>query len=514
MKRVVSTILLSVLLFWGLAFRLSSTQASPEEHVYYGYVPPTTDATGYFVDPIGGHYLEVLNLTLGLTMVIDGEAHDLVKYPSGTALLDVIGVNDGTHVEILDLITKEKLASITVDSLKLYTIPIKIGTFFKVVSDKRVALYLWGGTGYGARGSSELYPSVDGGFIGEKFVFLAATTTDTYTEARRGTNFLMFALEDTEYYLADSTGKEIKSGSVSTRNTVSQLLACRFPAHWAAHAVVGGSGNSIIFSLKTSKEVMISSQSTGAFIYIPTLEGGFVGKKFYVPVYVTIDEPGGTAAVLIIPHQPGKVTIYNLKLDVLAEKTFTQDDVDNKNFWFQTFGKSKQNLLIQSEGDVSVLSGSTRGTEEPDYLGPDVAFLGTRPGQELRFYAPTSAIIFSPTRVSALIDGKTYDLEYDGYVVLGSGVHTVKADQVLIVQVLGSSLAWVSWGAYLIEPLDVTKTYSATFEGLWSKQFELPVNLITAGGAVVVIVVVFVLFRRRKGVHGTSTISKVPPGAN
>jgi len=343
-----------------------------------------------------------------------------------------------------------------------------------------------------------LYPSADGGFIGKDFVFLAATTTDTYTEYTRGVNFLMSALEDTDFSLKDSTGKEVTSGSAATREIISQVLACRYQ-FGESRVVFGGSGNSILFSLESSGRVMVASQSTGDFFYVPAFTGGYRGKEFYTPSYVTRDEAGGSAAILVIPYEVGKVTIYDINLEVIAEKTFSQEDVENKNFWFQKFGKIKQNLLIKSEGDISVLSGTTRYLEDPSYLGDDIAFLGSQPNEELRFYAPTSAVVFSPLKASAIINGETVQFEADDYMVLGSGVHTVNADQTLIIQVLGTSVGWISWGAYLIEPMDVTKTYQLSTEKLWTKESELPITLI-AGAAIAVaaIIVAFILIRRRR----------------
>jgi hypothetical protein len=452
-----------------------------QEHVYYGYVPISTDMVPLY------------ELENGVTCN--------VSVPSGHAILDIIGFNDETYVKIINIVTGEELESLVINDLEHYRLFVPYGTFFKVISSSRVGVFLCGGNGYGNIGASVFYPATAGGFIGTEYKFISGTITDSYEYMRAGVNLYIEALEKTDFSLYDSTGVLLVSESIDQHGTKKYQLECRR----TSGSPVRGGGNSIIFHLKTNGLILASSMTSHTFTAVPALTGGFVGKIFYTPVFLAYEEPGAVAALIITPIEPSKVTIYDENLNVMAERSFSENDVENNVFWFYSVGRViRRSVLIVSTGNITVMTGSTRLYSELEYFGDDITFLGAKGNQEIKFYAPTQAIIFAPSDVSAVINGRTVFLKKDSFVILESGVNSVKADGDIIIQVLGMSSGWLDWGSYLIEPLDI-ETIVEVPKGFGEKTFSL-LDFLTGNlpilGIVVFIIVLMAFYIRRRSKSG------------
>jgi hypothetical protein len=144
-----------------------------------------------------------------------------------------------------------------------------------------------------------------------------------------------------------------------------------------------------VFKLSSIGEVIVCSVSLGALVQVPTLTGGYVGKTFWTPVHATYRQLGRTAALVIVPLEPGKVTVYKREdVSVVAEREFTDSDVAQKNYWFLKLEIGRFDLLVKSTGDVTVLIAQTLTEESPDFIGDGIAFLGSRPNQEVKFFTP------------------------------------------------------------------------------------------------------------------------------
>ena len=79
-----------------------------------------------------------------------------------------------------------------------------------------------------------------------------------------------------------------------------------------------------------------------------------------------------------------------------------------------------------------------------------------KPDREYRFFAPpvntdvlASAVIFAPQGATINIDGVTSNIPEEGYLMLGSGIHTIRSSNPLIVQILGGTGEWNNWGSYI-----------------------------------------------------------------
>ncbi|RLE37426.1 hypothetical protein DRJ17_06635 [Candidatus Woesearchaeota archaeon] len=444
------------------------TTRSQGEYVYYGYVPPSTDI---------GNIDELIN----------GEIRNYTP-PPGTALLDIIGTEDNTRVSVIDISTGEEIASVTVNSMEKRTVFIPYGTYFKIISNKRIAAMLMGGDSLETSG---FYPSTEGGFIGTDFVFIPFTVSDSYIPTRMGYNLLIMGLAKTKFKVLDSSGKWSASGEVDQQACKRYLLWCRVGHGEPAR----GAGNSMIFRLTTDDYVMVAAVTAESFMAVPAVTGGYVGKIFFALTYLTYDVSGGTAALIIVPCEPGKVTIYETSMDKIAEKTFTETDVAQDTYWFYKLGKVKKEVIIKSTGKITVLAGSTGGSETPENMGPDVSMMGIRPNELTKIFVPTVGVLFAPKDVKVTIDGVTQRLKRDQYVLLDSGVHSIKASDVVIVELICTRGTPWKWGTYLITPQDVLKSYEVP-SGFGEKKGGISIWLI-AGIIAVATVAVFVFLRRR-----------------
>ena len=488
-------LMLSVLLM--LVMPLSILSSPQEEHVYYGYIPISRDMGA--VDEL-----------------ISGKVHTY-EVPPSSALLDIIAIYDNTNVEVYDISAMKLLDSFSLNKFELKTIPLLYGTFFKVVTNKRVLVHICGGYSYcgvnnrrEVLGDGGFYPSLEGGFRGSEFIFLPETVSDSFETVHRGSNLIMIGLTNSKYSITDSSGTTSLKGEVSQRKYKEYFLACRI-FHGAP---AWGAGNSMIFSLKSDGDVFIASGTTASFMVVPSITGGFFGKLFLFPVYISITDFKTTGAIMIVPIEPCKVSIYDAEnMKLLAEREFSTKDIEKDVYWFYTLGHVKKLLFIKSTGKIVVFAGSTVGEETPENFGDDVTFLGIKAGEKGKFYVPEVAIIFAPEDCTITLDGKEIRLRKDGYMLIDKGVHRISTDKLVIIEILSGAgvirgyeecqliRGWGAWGSYLIESLDVIKKYEVPKDiekGITNatdmKWYYLSSLLIAIGAAISVL-----FYRRRKG---------------
>ncbi len=491
-KALIIVAVLALLVGVFLSSNPVNAQASAE-HVYYGFVPPSTDiAAELEIDdvPRPGEVDELLGGTkINYTV------------PSGVAILDIVGFEDGTSINIWDIYANQKIESATIDRLEKKMFYMPVGTFFKVEASHRIAALLAGGSlvfdadDWNA-GTSTFYPSVTGGFRGKEFIFTAAPGTHPYGYSMdvQGYNFYLFAVEEADWALSDAIEAWGADGHLASRGTRTTMLQSRMH-HLELN---NGAGNDVVFFLSTSGDTELMCCATGDYVVVPALTGGYIGKMFYAPTTATSGSASEhSASFIVVPLEEGTVTIYDRDLNVIATNTFTSTDVEDMNYWYHGFGLGRFDLIAESTGDIAFMVGETEGIAEIDYLGDDITFIGSRPNQEIRFFAPTMAVVFAPEALTISIDGgPPIQMAKDAFSLLESGVHSVSADRHVIVEVLAAGDDWDSWGSYLVEPIDI----DASFEipgGFEAKAVDYTMYIAAAVVAVVVVVVVVFVMRRR-----------------
>jgi len=465
----------------------ATVQASDSEHVYYGYVPPSTNIPE--VDELIGGVR--INYTV----------------PSGVAILDVVGLTDGTDIEIWDLYADQSLYSATLNRIEKKYFYIRFGTFFKIVASERIAALLSGGAmvyepdGYWLSvtklrgGTSTFYPAVTGGFRGREFIFNAAPATHpfAYSVDRIGYNFYIMGLEETDWTLVDAVQVSLRSEHLRQFGTGTMLLQSRV-FHQGTH---GGAGNDVVFHLTTTGDVEVSCCGIGDFVAVPAITGGYIGRLFYAPLAVTFDDPGRTAAFIAIPLEEGQLKIYDKSLNQIVTHSFTASDVDERNCWYYELGTGRYTLIAESTGDIAFMVGQTEGTADISHMGDDITFVGSKPSQEIRFYAPTMAVVFTPEALTATIDnGAPVQMAKDDFRLLESGVHSISADKHVIVELLAGGSGWNGWGSYLIEPSDADVSFEVP-QGFLSKPVDYTMYIAGAAVAIIVVLTVFMIRRKR-----------------
>ncbi|NHV07427.1 MAG: hypothetical protein HA495_08870 [Thaumarchaeota archaeon] len=460
-----------------------------EEHVYYGYAPPSTD--------------------IGFIQEVIDNKEFTYSVPSGTGLLDVIGLQDNTQVSLYDLTSGILLNSTTINKLQKITFFIRYGTYFKLVSSHRVVAMISGGRSAYERGSTQgystYYPSVDGGFRGKSFIFMPATSThDPLAIPLSHYNFIAFALEDTEFNLSDATRKFSTTESLKQRDIQRIMLQTRVAKEINLTEIGGGGAVAVgydeRFILNSTGDMIVASTASDQVLYVPAITGGYVGKIFWAPDKAQLPETGRSVVLVVTPLEPGKVTVYDKDLNVLAEHTFTSADVSANSYWFKSFGLGIFDFIIKSTGDITVLASQTNINVSEDFIGSGITFLGARPNQELKFFTPSSAIIFSSQDQTVIVDGQKRSVKKDEVILLGSGVHSIKGTGVLTIEVLAPGVgSFQKWGSYLIEPIDILKSY----ENIESLATPSPPYLTYAGVAVGLLIVIgllyiFMLKRKKK----------------
>ena len=470
MKGVLSIFLFSFLL---LTLSIPHFKVNTEEsYVFYGFAPLLVENS---------------------TRVVDDVA--FLNYSLFPARLDVVGISDGTKVEVYNLTGRKLLADGTLDRMELMTVylgreatnlksPPFGGTYFKVVSDKLVAVCI-----SGVRedyGFSTFYPGVGGGFVDEEFIFMANPTWGMSLADVPEKNFyqVIFALEDSHVEIYTENGT-----NVANLDLKANAVGKAFLEAWSVYRVI------------STGRIMIGGLSTESFVQLPSATGGFVGRAFYgsLPGHIH-SEPGRTdkQSWIVLAEENGEISVYDMRKPEwqisLSGPEFKKNVEENKLLFCSAENTSYTTaktgtiyssvpLRIDSTCDASILLGKGGyhwGTNwlltEPELMGDDLSIAGARAGETFSFYAPTRAVLFAPQSLTITVDDLLVSLREDEYLDLYAGVHKIMSDGPVIVEILGlashslgddvqmykDTLTWYvydSWGTYLLSVQGLEATF-------------------------------------------------------
>ncbi len=439
--------------------------------------------------------------------------------------LDIVGINDSTHVEIHDLTTEMLLASTTVNRMGLYTFNVseRIGSlrdlYFKVVADKPLAVCLSGvwkisfgvrlQAGSSWRGFKTFYPSTDGGFSGKEFIFMATHTlwASTYNTPFQVNVYSIWGVEDGHVTVYDSDNRKVAELDVTVGSIQKVSL-----------------NESSVYRVVSTGRILILALDSEAFTYVPSLTGGFVGRYFYC-----MDAPGwrgDKSSLIVLAHEDTEVSVYDLGRPGWSIQ-FSGPDVKKSlrrgELWHNTTMVTRTPLRIESTGDITVLIGTggdwwglypasymtNASAIMPQNIGDDISFIGVKAGRELRFYAPTKAVLFATRDCSLYLDGALVVVARDETLTILGGAHVVQADAPIIVEVLGEGgwegdvpsyspefpvVGYESWGSYLISAQGLEVTYPQPPNPIGIQQL-LP--FIAIGVTVPLVLIALLVWRRR-----------------
>ena len=475
-----------------LDLSLCHVSAAGDAYVYYGYAPPT-----------------IMNWTT---------TEDDVRLDNYTALpaqLDIIGINDTTTVEVLDLSTGEVMSSTTLDRMDVHTVylgtrvssttePDVEGTYFKVVANKMVAVLLGGGSPQIYR--AVYYPSTDGGYSGKEFIFKAVNGTwEPVIYVWEWDITVFFGVESSHVKVFDDAGNKIHEFDVSANG-------------YARLNLVSGK----VYRVVSTGRIMITTVCRECFAYAPSATGGFTGRSFYG---VMSGVGGGDTWVgsyqsfVAIAEEDCEVSVYSLLKPELQRglgpdltKTLGAGEV-----FFDVSFDQQTPLRIDSTGDIMVLFGrgdyawgatNARAVTYPENVGDDVSDFAVEADSDLSFFAPTGAVIFAPQGLDIVVDGALISMEADEYRVLMGGTHTIRSSAPVIVEVLSDANTIATGeGGFVENRFDNWATYLTPVQTLEvaypppppaGSLAELYTYVGAGVSAAVIAVVALLLLRRRK----------------
>ena len=461
---------LTVVLLSG-AWRQTAAQLGehPNEHVFYGYAPAT-------VKPIFYSF-------------VAGPQH---KYVGSPPQLTIVGIHDGTSVEVYNLTDGGAIASFTIDRMEFRRICLANETYFKVVSDKMVSVLLNGG-GWKSDGNrvvhmaSTFYPSIEGGYVGAEFILVPINSTDGLLH--------IFFIEDAHLTIQDAEEEVIEelAGAAGEMKTT-YLKKLPGEADFLALET---------YTVVSTGRIMLAGLAPNSFLYLPSLTGGFVGKHF-------ASVRGGT--VILVALEDAEVAIYDLKRPGWHMTFFGPDlTIDlSVGEWYNASDVAAP-MRIDSTGNISVLIGDCggwhgswtylSGLSHPEHMGDDVGFVVIRPGQEFGFSVPTEAVLFAHEGSIMEIDGAVVSVRQDEHLTLAQGVHMVKADAPVTIEILGHG--WEYERSELLQLYDNYASYLVSYQGSRENYPEPPgvggveiIPYIAVGIAIPIFLVIAVFIRR------------------
>ena len=388
------------LLLTLMLLRASYVQCS-SEYTYYGYVPSRI----WRAEP-------VLGWLSGVPVGEDWEIDPLTV--TDFALLSVVACQDDTEVKVYSLPDKELVRVATLDKMsKLFT-KLPNGTFFKVEANKLLSVTLISGKIGGqdldpgldfSHVPNSFYTSVDGGFVGKEFVFIAS-------QGPSGLQYRIVALEECEVKVEDEDGNTVQTFRLSA-NEFEELILGAFEAYG-----VTSTGN-----------VMVHTTGLG---FIPSVDGGYIGKYFFSTCQVEWwpSRARSPNSFQISASQETKVTIYDVELRKFLEQLTVPS---GENIIMKPVAKE---IFIEADKPVTMMYVNNDGTYG---YGAGLSFMGLGADQNALVYVPTDptrqeSYIFTCEETVVTIDSAPIKLSADSIFSLSAGLHEIATDKNILIQ--------------------------------------------------------------------------------
>jgi len=415
LRRALSVLFSFLLVFAAMAStvtsvpRVSAESALAASYEYYGYVPsriwgleslPESEWFQYRVDP---------------DTVLD------------RALLVFIGNYDQTEVSVFTMPNGSLVKSFTVNRLEQARVRLPNGTFFKAVSDRPVTLILMAGVSMeqGDDWASTFFTSVDGGYVGREFVFMAV-------QARRmpyvsGFPLRVFALEDSHVTVTDAEG----STAADLELKANQYRQLSFTSL-------------AVYRLTSTGNLMLQSWGERSVFY-PAVEGGFVGKLFYGTAMVkelwgeAVRNSPTSPAFVMAGVEDARARIIDLEFSRELRSTEVRGAVNN------SMEIAASHIVVETDRPTTLMFQSAGG---------GLAYAGVKPGETMELYVPTGkdalsmgeAYLFAREGTTVIVDDVPIRVSADETIPLLPGMHRITADRGALIEV-------VHWSAYFTAKL-------------------------------------------------------------
>jgi hypothetical protein len=400
----VSALLLAALLLLPIIPR-TLPASTDEEYVYYGIIPHRI------------HFYQPKHMLSGGAFVLS-EGWRLVKASvKAEGVISIIAVTDDTMVRVYELEGGSLVSEASLDALQKHYVELPNGTAFKVVSNRIVFVLTLSGKAPTANLTagptpSGFYIAVNGGFIGREFMILAS-------QGLTGLPYHIFSLEEAQVTITREDGEK---QSFRLEANGHKRLGLK-----AYHA----------YKVESTGNIMIQAGNTGSRTYfVPSAEGGFVGRRFYSCSRQSWD-PVEDYGFRIMAAEDVKVKIWDLEFKRLI------DEVEVPGGSSVSVKPKAEAIVVESDKPITlefVHSGGIKGYYGWRY-GAGVAYMGVKPNVETLFFLPTNssnqAYIFAYEETTVRVDDVPITIEADGYfVVTTPGLHKIVSDKNVVIQLV------------------------------------------------------------------------------
>jgi hypothetical protein len=408
-----------IVFFALLFFSTAEYSAGSSMYTYYGYVPSriwmATPVKGWLSGvPIGDEW-EIVSSTI-----------------SDFAFLMIVACRDETEVTVYRLPNREVLRAAKLKMMEKLFVRLPNGTFFKVVSNKPLSVTLLGGK----KGGQDLdpaspfsfvpnsfYPSVDGGFVGKEFIFIAS-------QDPIGAPYRILALEPSEVVIEDENGSTVHRFQLAP-GEFKELGLRAFSA----------------YRITSTGSIMVHTTGRGC---LPSIEGSYVGRHF-VSSSATSWWPSrdrSPSSFRIMALEETNVEIYDLEF----KKKIAGFRIAAGHI--AAVKPPAKEILIKSEKPLSVMFVGNDGTYG---YGSGMTFMGIGAGQTALVYVPVEpltqrAFIFSSEETVVTIDDATFRLAADEIFPLSPGLHKITPSRNILIQI-------IYWSGHV--PFQGISTFSA-----------------------------------------------------
>ncbi len=403
------------LVFCSLSFAWCANvfrSSAQQEYTYYGYVPAKM-----------WKYILTDDNDLYSGWRFDADS------VSSAGLVVVVGIKDGTHVAVYSLENGSLVSEATIDSMEKHYTVFRNGSFFKVVTDQLACVLLldYGSIPFGNESNmptpKTFYQSTSGTYAGKKYILIA--TAGDFINAQ----YTIFALEDAEVTVTREDSQKweytLKANSWKTLMLLPPLAA---------------------FKIESTGNIMIQSGSLPdawgepQTFFVPSVEGGFVGKTFYSWSTTSWDATESYGFRVSVAEDT-TVTVWNLET---KEKILTANVKANSGLGFKPKAPA---IVVQSDRPITLAylhNGSLvniNGRGVYSAYGSGVSYFGIKPNEETSIYLPidsfVEAYIFANEETEIIVDSEVYTIRADSYhLITQPGTHLIHSDKNVVVEVL------------------------------------------------------------------------------
>jgi len=459
---------------------VSEVYAQDEKYEYYGYVPAKMWRYNLTNDN---------NLTSGWRLATNSTR------TSGfgiAGLVAVVGIVDDTHVEVYSMDNDSLVSEATIDSMQKYYAVFRNGTFFRVETDKLANVYLlnYGSVPAGNATSGPLptsfYQDVNGAYVGKEFILLGSGNG-------YGIGYIIFALENAEVTVTRNDSIQ-EQYSIAT-NAYKEIM-------WQPFRT---------YKIESTGYIMIQSGrptdiwGNARTLFLPSAEGGFVGKTFYSwsqPNWDAVESYGFRAS----STQDAKVTVWNLetKQEILTINVQAGSGVGFQPSANAIVVQSDQPITLQYLHNGSIASSLGQGVYGA--YGSGVGYLGVKSNEDTAFYLSVDsyveAYIFASEDTDITLDGNPWTIRANSYYSLTQpGTHIINANKNVVVETLNwPNTPWYQGLAYdgvqipSVQTVDVAVDVTLTPLG---EGFPIMYVVIGAAAAGIGVIVAFIFMRGR-----------------